>query len=155
MPVLPDHTPQLSVNWQLPAPVADMLRAAALSSAATFQSFHLVLSLHAGSGELAEYVGVVRQVNGYGQLALAHVVAQIGLRKVYDYVERRSCGSCYLIGRCCSTHREPVPRGYSPAELLKIETALRATSRQKMVEVLGDRGVAGARSPAAFLATGW
>lgn len=131
---------QLAVHWNLPPQVTAALQRAVLSGSSAFQTFHMVLDVNAGSGELAEYLGVVRQANGHGQLALAHVEAHIGLRKVFDYVERTSCGTCFLVGRCCEKYRDPVPRGYTPTEMAQIESALRATSYQHLVRLMGDRG---------------
>lgn len=137
-PPAPRAPPQLAASWGLPGDVSRSLQFILFAESVAFQSFRIVVNVNSRTGQMTEYVGAARRVNGVAQVAIAHVDAHVGLRPRYVLTSVKTCHRCWIFGRCCVNSRVKTLRGYTEDELRRVETAMRATSYQKLVEIINQ-----------------
>lgn len=129
---------QLEDQWKLPKDVRAKVHELVIAKSVTFEAFHVSVKAPSGSGSLTEYIGAARRQGDTADVVAANVAASATLHPQYDAVSVKKCHHCWLLFHCCHHVTEHRKRGFTGAEIKKIEDAMRSAAWTRLTHLVNE-----------------
>ena len=118
-------------SWKLPEDVSALFQQSAYAFSEEFQSF----TFRAEPSYLffEEYLGAAKHVDN---ITLAYMHVKVNGTPIIqkNKVSTRTCHTCWIFAKCCSSATIYVPRGFTAPEIQTMMLTLRASAYQRLLK---------------------